>query len=74
MDLLDPRRKYEREQLIQSLDQVTDDAMIPHHDHVSEESFQECILCGGWDEHMNVCPIPAIETFLKQLPKENNDA
>ena len=47
------------------LDQVTDEVYSNHRDSTSEETFQSCNLCGEWEGHTDVCPIPAIETWQK---------
>ena len=44
---------------------IADDALALVHDPVSEESFTRCLICGEWEDHTDVCPIPAIERWAK---------
>jgi hypothetical protein len=36
-----------------------------HHDPTSEETFTECLVCAGWEEHAPACFVPALEVWLK---------
>lgn len=51
-------------------DQVLDRATQKHQDAVSEETFIECRVCGEWDDHTDVCPVPAIERWQAHLDAE----
>ena len=48
----------------QALENILEDAIVRHFDTVSGETFEECILCGGWDDHVNFCPIGAIDKWV----------
>ncbi len=41
-------------------------ALEGHCDPCSEESFVQCHVCGGWDGHDEDCPVPGLETWLKE--------
>ena len=62
--IFDPSHAKLKAELDNLLEQVLDEAMIPHRDMQSEESFQECAICGEWDGHVNHCPIPAIDKYI----------
>lgn len=51
--------------LIDTLNGLLDDAIRRHTERSTEETFEECILCGEWEGHTDQCPIPAIDRFLR---------
>jgi hypothetical protein len=61
VDILNKELKNE---LLDTLQHVTEDASIRHHDSQSGETFEECALCGEWDSHTAVCIIPSLITWL----------
>lgn len=48
------------------LEEVTDEAIARHHHEPSGETLVECKLCGEWEGHTDLCPIPAIEKWQKK--------
>lgn len=57
--------------IIDSFEEILDDAIQYHRDSVSEETFRECMVCGEWDSHIKECPIQAIELWIKIIEKKD---
>lgn len=58
------------EDVIAAVDELLDVAVTRHHERISGETFSECHICGGWDEHKPLangmpCPLPALITWLE---------
>lgn len=51
------------------LEQILEDTIAKHHDSQSGETFEECVLCGEWDGHEVLCPIPAIDKWVNTVIK-----
>lgn len=64
MSDLDPFQAKIVAEIDERLETILDDAILHHHDPQSEETFEECRVCGGFDEHVNFCPIPAIDKYI----------
>jgi hypothetical protein len=47
---------------------LADDAIVRVHDPVSDETFIRCLVCGEWEGHTDICPLPAIERWAKPEP------
>lgn len=60
----DPSHAELKTQIDNVLEQTLDDAIVRHHDSQSGETFEECVVCGEWDGHVNHCPIPAIDKYI----------
>jgi hypothetical protein len=41
------------------------DVVTRHHTYTDGETFVECELCGGWDDHADDCPVPVLLTWQK---------
>lgn len=50
------------EELIDLVNHLVDLAIVPHSN--GDETFQECRLCGRWEEHADECPVPALERWM----------
>jgi len=57
------------EELVTMLNDVADDAIVRHMNS-DDETFLECRVCGEWDSHTDICPIPAIEHWLRASGSE----
>ncbi len=44
--------------------EVEEDCIRQHHDAQAQETLTECLVCGGWDEHKDGCPVPVISAWL----------
>ena len=51
------------ELLIDVSDRATEWHTMPGDD---PETFLECLLCGEWEGHADLCPMPAIERWLSE--------
>jgi len=56
--------------VVQALERLVDEVIVTHHDRQSEESFVECRCCGGWEEHHDHCPMPAVGAWLTKAYDE----
>lgn len=56
------------EAIIESAQQLMDDATYHIQDRVSEEVFCECLACGQVDSHTSHCFAPALERWLNEPP------
>lgn len=50
-------------EVVTLLNEVADVAILRHSN--GDETFTECRVCGEWDSHADLCPIRAIERWLK---------
>jgi hypothetical protein len=51
------------QELIDVLESVTDWGLVPHHHEPSGETLVECKVCGEWEGHTDLCPVPAIQKW-----------
>jgi hypothetical protein len=60
-----PRRGFTpTSDVITAAEQLLDEALTRLHDHVSEETFTQCEMCGEVDSHTDDCPVPALEKWM----------
>ena len=53
------------QELIDLVDRLREESIVRHSTGGEDpETFTECRLCGGWEDHADDCPIPAIERWL----------
>lgn len=50
----------QEDDVIEALEGLMDVALIKHFDPKADETFIECKVCGGWEEHADDCPMPLI--------------
>lgn len=50
--------------LVDLINAIADEATARHHDSQSDETLVECRVCGEWEGHTDLCPIPAIQKWL----------
>lgn len=63
-----PPSKYQTpEELITLADELLDLSTARHHDYTSGESFQECRICGEWEEHSDTCFVPALRRWMEEV-------
>lgn len=54
----------------EAIDQLLGWVLVRHHDTQSEETFVECKLCGEWEDHRSLCPVPALQAFMNASDEE----
>jgi hypothetical protein len=66
--------KHETPQaLADAVQELVDDTLVLHYDRASQERFTECRLCGGWEDHTDTCPIPAMVRWLSEGDEEETN-
>ena len=50
--------------LVDALDGIACDALQHQADPQSDETLVLCLICGEWEGHAEICPLPAIEKWL----------
>jgi hypothetical protein len=61
------------QELDDMLEAIWDQSRQLHHDTQSDEKLLQCLVCGEWEGHTVVCPIPVIETWLDQPTSDIRD-
>lgn len=63
--------KVPADEVVDLLNHVVDVCIVRHSN--GDETFQECRVCGEWEGHTDLCPMPAIERWL-MTPETEADA
>jgi len=50
-------------EFVDALERLVDEATVPHYS--GDEAFAECRICGEWEGHTDICPIPAILNWMQ---------
>lgn len=69
-----PGNLESKNEAFELLEQVLEAGLLKHYDSKSEETLQECLLCDDWEGHKDGCPIPVIEKWLNEGPKDKGRA
>jgi hypothetical protein len=50
-----------------AVENLFDVSLVKHYDSTSEDTFEECLMCGDWEGHKEGCPIPPLKKWMKML-------